>query len=283
MNFIKNIAKCIMKFTAELLFIITSSNSLGRYLLDQIINKARANTKKVEHNGFDFIFSVPSSLSFYRTTTFASKEPETLAWLDAIPKNSILWDIGANVGLYSCYAAKTKNCTVFAFEPSVLNLELLARNIFLNDLTSKVTIVPLPLSDKMSLNTLNMTTMELGGALSTFGQDYGHDGNLLNVVFSFSTIGLSMVDVVEKLNVPIPNYIKIDVDGIEALILQGGHDVLSKVQGVLIEINENFESQYVDANTYLSKAGLVLIGKSNADKDSLSSKCYNQIWARSHN
>ena len=32
-------------------------------------------------------------------------------------------DVGANIGLYSIYAAKTKNCNVFSFEPSFLNLE----------------------------------------------------------------------------------------------------------------------------------------------------------------
>ena len=280
MSFLKNITKSTIDFLAKLLVFISSSSFLGRYFLDQIMNQARANTKTVEYQGSNFIFSTPNSLNFYRVKTFATKEPETLAWLDGMSENSIFWDIGANVGLYSCYAAKVHNCKVFAFEPSVFNMELLARNIFLNDLTTKVTIVPLPLSDKMSLNTLNMTTMELGGALSTFGQDYGHDGNPLTTVFSFGTIGLSMVDVVETLNVPIANYIKIDVDGIEALILKGGYKVLSKVQSVLIEINEDFESQYSEAIKYLEEAGLVLISKSNADQGSLISHCYNQIWVR---
>jgi len=73
---------------------------------------------------------------------FATKEPETLEWIDRIPEKSVLWDIGANVGLYSCYAAKARGCRVFAFEPSVFNLEILARNIFLNQLTDQITIVP---------------------------------------------------------------------------------------------------------------------------------------------
>ena len=58
----------------------------------------------------------------------------------------------------------------FAFEPSVFNLELLARNIFGNDLVRQITIVPLPLSDTLAVNTLNMTSTEWGGALSSFGQ-----------------------------------------------------------------------------------------------------------------
>lgn len=280
MSFLKKFTKYTIDCSSKLLVFICSGSFLGRYFLDQIINKVRSNTKIVEHKGCRFIFSTSSSLNFYRAKTFATKEPETLAWLDEVPEKSIFWDVGANVGLYSCYAAKVKNCKVFSFEPSVFNLELLARNIYLNNLTSNVTIIPLPLSDEMALSTLNMTSMELGGALSTFGYDYGHDGNPLNKVFSFGTIGLSMTDVVEKLNVPFPSYIKIDVDGIEALILKGGHKVLREVEGVLIEINEDFEEQYSEATKYLEEAGLVLISKNNADKDSLLSHCYNQIWAR---
>ena len=42
----------------------------------------------------------------YRASTFESKEPETLAWIDGFKKNDSLLDIGANIGMYSLYAAK---------------------------------------------------------------------------------------------------------------------------------------------------------------------------------
>ena len=44
--------------------------------------------------------------------SFSKKEPDTLAWIDLIPEGSLIWDIGANVGLYSVYAAKARNCKV---------------------------------------------------------------------------------------------------------------------------------------------------------------------------
>ena len=62
-------------------------------------------------------------------------------------EKSIFWDIGANVGLYSIYAAKLKNCEVYAFEPSVFNLEVLSKNIFLNKLTDNITTISLPLTN----------------------------------------------------------------------------------------------------------------------------------------
>ena len=201
-----------------------------------------------------------------------------------MPDGSVVWDIGANVGIYSCYAAKHRNCRVFAFEPSVFNLELLARNIFLNELTERVTIVPLPLSDELSLNGLNMSSTVWGGAMSTFGQSYGHDGETMQKVFVIPTIGLSMVDAVGLLRISQPDYIKMDVDSIEHLILKGGIPVLSKTKSVLIEINDKFNTQAQEADLYLREAGFTLKEKRHADYfdtyTTAARHTYNQIWVK---
>lgn len=278
--------KKILKKLIEsgILFIVNIANrtAAGRYFFDQILNAVTNTTRSIRHRGFDLTLAAPNSLNYFRINTFSTKEPETLEWIDSFSQGSVVWDIGANVGLYTCYAAKSRDCNVFAFEPSVFNLELLARNIFLNSLTKKVTIIPLPLSDALMTSTLNMTTTEWGGALSTFGQDYGHDGQSLNKIFEFHTIGISMIDAIELLKIPQPDYIKLDVDGIEHLILKGGSAVIKNVKGVLIEINEDFERQTVDSAMYLRKAGLVLKEKRHAEifNGTIFKSCYNQIWYR---
>lgn len=258
--------------------------SIGRYVYNQIVNNAMGRTQEVEHKGLSLIFSVPNALNKFRVDTFSTKEPETLEWIDSMPQSSVVWDIGANVGLYSCYAAKRRGCMVFAFEPSVFNLELLARNIFFNGLTELVTIIPLPLSDRLAVSKLNMTTTEWGGALSTFGNFYGYDGGPLCKAFDFSTIGLSMNEATELLEIPKPDYIKMDVDGIEHLILKGGAVVLQDVKGVLIEINDNFQQQVKDATHYLIAAGLQLKEKRRwkGTDNSPFESTYNQIWYREH-
>ena len=234
------------------------------------------------HNGIELTFSVPNKINYYRFDTFSTKEPETLEWIDSIPKESVLWDIGANVGLYTCYAAKARDCKVFAFEPSVFNLEILARNIFLNGLTRQVVIIPLPLSERFAFNTLNMESTEWGAAKSTFGQDYGHDGRPLEKTFEFQTMGLSMMDAVKLLRVPEPDYIKMDVDGIEHLILKGAGSILKNIKGILIEIDEDFKKQSVESTRFLSEAGLVFKEKRQSDmfKNSPYKNSYNQIWQR---
>lgn len=263
---------------------VMESNRVGCYIYSQIVNGAMSRSQTVSHNGVSLSFSVPNALNRYRADTFSSKEPETLEWIDGIPEGAVLWDIGANVGLYSCYAAKRRGCRVFAFEPSVFNLELLARNIFNNDLTKRITIVPMPLSDSLAFSTLNMTSTDWGGALSTFGKEYGHDGQTMHKVFEFPTVGLSMVDAVDFLGISQPDYIKMDVDGIEHLILKGGGKVLAGAKGILIEINDQFNDQANDSAKYLHAAGFSLKEKRHADYfDAYSNAAkytFNQIWVK---
>jgi FkbM family methyltransferase len=257
-------------------------SAAGRYLLDQIVRAIVNSTTTVRHREVALTFAVPNRVNHLRATTLSTKEPETLAWIDGMPEGAVFWDVGANVGLYSCYAARARRCEVCAFEPSVFNLEVLARNVHLNRLTDRVTIVPLPLSDARGVSTLNMTTTDWGGAFSTFGQAYGHDGQPLRTTFEFRTAGLSMAGAAGLLGLPQPQYIKMDVDGIEHLILKGGADVLRQVSGVLIEVNEEFDLQARDCARYLTEAGLVLKEKLHAEmfEGSIFKNTYNQIWQR---
>lgn len=276
---LKEIVKCVF----HALWQYVSSTRIGQYLANTIMQITRERVARISYGEVDLIFSTPNSLCEWRVETFATKEPETLEWIDALLEGSVVWDVGANVGLYSCYAAKKRNCRVFAFEPSVFNLELLARNIFCNDLVRQITIVPLPLSDNLAISTLNMTSTEWGGALSSFGQSYGHDGKTMKRVFELPTVGITMVDAVELLKIPQPDYIKIDVDGIEHLILGSGRSVLLGVKSVLVEINDEFKEQYNGAAECLRAAGLVLVEKEHSLEVAQNSEfmtSFNQIWSR---
>ena len=68
-----------------------------------------------------------------RSDLFETKEPETLNWIDSfLPEDKFL-DIGANVGVFSIYAALNK-INVIAIEPDALNYALLNINIRKNNL-----------------------------------------------------------------------------------------------------------------------------------------------------
>lgn len=263
---------------------VTNKTTFGKYFQNQVVNTAMSQTMKISYASLDLTLAVPNQVCHWRAKTFSTKEPETLEWIDGFSEGAILWDVGANVGLYSVYAAKQRNCRVWAFEPSVFNLELLARNVFLNGVNDRVCLVPLALSNEIGSSQLHMTSVEWGGALSTFGQDYGYDGKAMQPIFEFQTFGLSMEDAVQRLGLPPPDYIKMDVDGIEHIILQGGRSVLGQVKGVLIEVNDDFLEQAEQCRRLLTEAGLVLKAKRHSEMIENSTagfqNTYNQIWVR---
>ena len=85
-------------------------------------------------------FFTPNYISNFLIDEFFTKEKETIEWIDGFEKNKnmIFWDIGANIGIYSIYAAlKHQHIQVVSFEPSTSNLRILSRNISINNLDEK--------------------------------------------------------------------------------------------------------------------------------------------------
>jgi len=281
---IKSTVRTILKGIGKFLAKISDANSGAAVVAEAYITELVTKNIRVKHNDVELMLSSVNNINKMRADTFSIKEPETLDWIDSFDSESNFWDVGANVGLYSCYAAK-RNCNVFAIEPSVFNLEFLARNIFANQLTDRVTIIPIAMSDITGANTLNMTTTDWGGALSSFGQEYGWDGNELDEIFQFRTLGMSIDSAIESGLITKPDYIKIDVDGIEHLILRGGIKTLSSVKSVLIEINDKFLRQAEECTAVLENSGLTLDVKAHAEMfdaaDSFGNgEVWNQIWVR---
>lgn len=274
-----NLLQRLIKKSANKLIPAFYKSKGGRFCMQQVVEEIMQQQCKVKHKSVDMVFCTPNWLNNYRAETFSSKEPETLEWIENIPNGSVMWDIGANVGLYSIYAAKAKNCRVYSFEPSVFNMELLARNIFLNQLPHQVTIVPIALSDHLNENLFKMSSTQWGGALSTFGEDLDQNGDPFKEVFEYKTLGLTIHQAVSLLNIPIPKFIKMDVDGIEHLILKGGSEVLSQVESVLVEINDEFSEQSELSEKILKDAGLYLYKKC-FEGTVVNSKQFNQWWKR---
>ena len=59
----------------------------------------------------------------WRARTLLTKEPETIEWINTFSDKDVFWDIGANVGVYTLYAA-LRNIAVLSFEPSPSNYYL---------------------------------------------------------------------------------------------------------------------------------------------------------------
>tara|TARA_B100002019_G_C21127226_1_gene526421 strand:- start:48 stop:836 length:789 start_codon:yes stop_codon:yes gene_type:complete len=232
----------------------------------------------ITHNSLSLKFFNINEVTDYRINTFSSKEPDTLNWIDDFNDNCTFYDIGANVGLYSIYAAKRANCKVYAFEPSFLNLELLFKNIDLNEINEMITIIPIALNDTNTVSRFNMSDIRNAGALSSFGKTYDQKGSNLSIKKFYNTIGLKLDDLVNINNLAKPDYIKIDVDGIEHLVLSGAEKTISSAKSILVEITNSFKDQSNSCLEILKRNNFI---KVSTNGEVNSNETCNQIWNKS--
>ena len=283
MKILKKLLKKIIKNFCFLFVKIISKFKFGRLFLESLNKETDILIKEILHKDLKLKFFVPNELNLYRVQSFSVKEPDTIDWIDSFKKNSIFWDVGSNIGLFSCYAASRNNCTVYSFEPSVFNLEILCKNINLNKLNHKITVFPLPLTDSIKEAKFKLSSLDKGGAISSFGEDFTFDGSKLNSIFEYKTIGVSINEIIKNFKFLKPDYLKIDVDGIEHLILSGGGDILNDIQEILVEVDEKFERQFTQINKILNNSGFKLKKKSltqNYEKKKLETNIFNQIWEK---
>ena len=216
-------------------------------------------------------FFVPNQITNSRVDTFFIKEPETLEWIDSFKEkeNLIFWDIGANIGLYSIYnTLKHPKSTTIAFEPSSSNLRVLTRNISINNLEKNIKVVPTPLTNKKNIfQEMKEGRFVEGGALNSFGEKFDFEGKEFKPTMKYNLLGTTMNYFIENSILDIPDYVKIDVDGIEHLILQGGDKFLNneKVKSLSIEINENFKEQHDKVLNLMEKFNFKIVHKKHND------------------
>ena len=175
----------------------------------------------------------------YRSHTFEYKEPETLEWIDGFDPRDSLLDIGANIGMYSLYAAQRGN-QVIALEPDCLNFALLVQNIRLNEYDDLISAYPFALNNNSGVLPLFVSRGEWGTAGNSFGEAIDQEGNSFKAKYVQHTYGISCQDLIQLMEVPV-NHLKIDVDGNEGLILKAASALLTSpsLKSILIELSGN--------------------------------------------
>lgn len=214
---------------------------IHEYLDQNTIHEVIFSEKKI-------FFCGASYKSFVRASTLFTKEKDTINWINKFDSDKTFWDIGANVGLYSLYGAKINDkLNVVCFEPSFNNLQLLTRNVFLNNMSERIKICQLPIINKnMGLQIFNDFSNEQGSSGFHFSQGfvelYNKKKKLKN---QFSILATNLNFYYENKILDIPNYIKIDIDGDEYDIIKSGEKIFKnkKLESCLIEINlSNYEN-----------------------------------------
>jgi FkbM family methyltransferase len=280
-SFIAGMIAMLAQMT-EFAVAIFRPSSAGR-VRGGVIDRLSCHVVSVHHNGTNMRFYAPNWLTNFRAASFADKEPDTLSWIDGFRPDDVFWDVGANVGIYSVYAAlKHPRLRVFSFEPSVFNLELLVRNLHSNGLSDRSVVIPMPLSNAVAVARFQLSDVERGSAHSAFGVDYGQDGRTKAFASFYSVPGTTIDTVAAQYQLPPPNHIKLDVDGIEHLILMGASRTLLEptLRSVLVETDENFTEHYNTCCDILGKSGFVPTDSFQQDMAREKHVHANSIWIR---
>lgn len=284
----KKISFLIYKFLKliDSIFIKVLKRSFLLWFSDFISNDQYIKLNVAEKKTY---FFTPNQTTKWRVDTLFTKEPETIEWINSFDKSKkiIFWDIGANIGLYSIYAAQKHNdINILSFEPSTSNLRILSRNISVNSLIHKIKINQLPLGEKKNINSiLHEAEFIEGWSMNTFGDPIDHQGKNFQSKQSYSIFGTNINFFIENKIFDVPNYIKIDVDGIEHKILKGADKCMENdnLKSISIELNENYIEQCEEVNRIMKAYKFTIKHKKHAkmfDKSELFSNTYNYIFER---
>jgi FkbM family methyltransferase len=145
-------------------------------------------------------------------------------------QDSIVIDAGANIGVFSVFAASiATHGHIYAFEPTVSTFSLLEKNA--QNFPSNITCINSGLGEAVSeKNILNMGICSSGNVIedSPFYKNYkADDGKLEKIV-------ITTIDrFVAENNIPRIDFIKIDTEGYEANILRGATETIKKFKPVI--------------------------------------------------
>lgn len=183
-----------------------------------------------------FILDTSHEIPRWRSSTFWTKEPETLEWLRwFLGQNSRVLnfiDVGANIGIYSLYAAVlNSDVKIIAVEPVGRTVQELEQNIRLNNFESRIEVVQSALSSTHAFGRMVGEDSRIGSSGAQFVVGSGLDGSAVH-----SIVGDQLIKDKTKHG----TVIKIDTDGNELDVILGFQRSLAGnlVASILVETTE---------------------------------------------
>ncbi len=173
--------------------------------------------------------------------------------INHVKEDFIVWDIGANVGVFSFAAASlAKSGRVFAVEPDPWLSQLLVKSIQ-NKRNSNLHIELVSLAIANSPGIVKLAIAERGRA-SNYLQSFGGRSQTGGVRMTHLVPVLSLDLISEQ--IPSPTLVQIDVEGAEWSVLQGGRALIEKSRPIIaIEVSNTTES---NVTRFLMSLGYVL-------------------------
>jgi len=162
-------------------------------------------------------FVVENDYDFFLGVSMAD-EPETYKFImQNIKKCKVFVDVGANIGDYAIRAAKY--CKVYAIEPLPRNYKILKINEKLNN---------------VKINSFNIAAGNKNGKIKLYYDPWNLGiSSTKRKQKEFVEVEMKPLD--EIINEESIDLIKIDVEGVEDLVLEGAKNLLKRTKMVIIE------------------------------------------------
>ena len=132
---------------------------------------------------------------------------------------------------------------------------------------------------------MNETHFKEGQSMSSYSYKTDFEGKNFIPEQKYNIYGTTIDHLIETQTLNCPNYIKLDVDGIEHKILMSAKKVLTNdsLKSILVEVNENYENQHLEIIKIMSENKFKLISKNQnilEVKNTKFSKTFNYIYSR---
>lgn len=218
----------------------------------RILEKLIGVKRLIVDTKFNFRFSV-DKVDLIQRSILEKKEweSELSKYLNLnLNSNDVFYDIGANVGYFSCLALSRNIKHLVAFEPDPLNAEIIDFNFRLNNYRSiKYSIVNIALGDKNSIELFyrsNTANTGISGLIKNY-EEYE----------SQFEVEVKSLDFLISNGLSLPTIMKIDTEGYELNILKGGANLLRENPPRVIIFEANKEVNFQNIKTYLMIYGYV--------------------------
>jgi FkbM family methyltransferase len=203
----------------------------------------------------EFVLYTPNSFLDFFASWGEEIEPELLDWIDTLPFGSTFFDIGSSNGLFALYA-HFSGMKVTAFEPDSLNYSILEINRYLNQ--ASFDALNIAISERSHLGDLYINRFGFGMHNKILNEKSDREGIPEHTTEHIQkVIAVSLDTFLDLFSYHFPRFVKIDVDGAELSVLQGGSKLFSRVEQIFIELSET-RSDYQETLLLLKNLGFNL-------------------------
>lgn len=197
-------------------------------ILKRSINGKSVSVLKLR-NGLSFYNANPNTLSIFKeifvNNVYSQGEVK-------INENDIVFDIGANVGVFSLYASQIKGTQVYAFEPHPKNFAVLSNNIKQNNIQNIKCF-------EFALGADNEDRVLLEGNIAG-GHKFSYKDVSENSEGSLKVKAVTFSGMKEQLNIEKIDFVKLDCEGAEGEIIKSlGQEGLNGIDRMAIEFHDN--------------------------------------------